>query len=193
MFVSIRLPVLQRKMPRLWSGQRLHILWSELAAAGGSWIMLPWMAAAVPSQTCQLGWHRRSDSWFGTRSGRQRRKCVLCACFYVRCYLSRGPAGVQGWWYGRLAKQEIAGPSRLILPTLPLAWLSAPSCCGHGMAASEARWRARTSVPDRAWCVCFFMMCLFDLSYERREKRWRLWINVFDLISVPDLTAVSKS
>lgn len=56
----------------------------------GSWIVLPWMAVAVPSQTCQLGWHQCSDSWFGTRSGRQRRKCVLCVCFYVWCYLSWG-------------------------------------------------------------------------------------------------------
>lgn len=112
----------------------------------GSWIVLPWMVVAVPGQTCQLGWHQCSDSWFGTRSGRQRCKCV-CVCFRVWCYLSRGRLVCRVGGTQRLGKQEIVGPSRLILPTLLLSWHIAASCCGHGMAASEARWRAWTSVP----------------------------------------------
>lgn len=61
-------------------------------------------------------------------------------------------------WYGRLGKQEIVGPSRLILPTLPpLSWHTAASCCGHGTAASEARWRPWTlklGTTFRLLCVC---------------------------------------
>ena len=35
---------------------------------------------------------------------------------------------MQSWWYGRLGKQEIVGPSRLILPTLPIACSMAHHC-----------------------------------------------------------------
>lgn len=128
------------------------------------------MAVAVPGQTCQLGWHQCSDSWFGTRSGRQCCECVFCVRVSVcEMLFKRRPAGVQSWWYGRLGKQEIVGPSRLILPTLPLSWHSAASCCGHGMAASEARWRALTHL----LCVSGCVLCPTNhMKKERRDGSW---------------------
>lgn len=45
-----------------------------------------WQCQARPVSS---GWHQCSDSWFGTRSGRQRCKSV-CVCFRVWCYLSWG-------------------------------------------------------------------------------------------------------
>lgn len=99
------------------------------------------------SQTCQLGWHQCHDSWFGTRSVRHCHKCVVCVCLWWCVMLFKQRlAAAPGWWYGRLGKQEIAGPSGLILPALLLSWLRTTSCCEDGMAASEARWRA--------WGVC---------------------------------------
>lgn len=126
------------------------------------------MAAAVPSQTCQLGWHQRSDSWFGPRSGRQRRKCVLCACFYVRCYLSRGPAGVQGWWYGRLGKQEIAGPSRLIFTHAPprLAQRSQLLWAWDGCLEGQVE---GTDISARPGMMCF-LLCVC-LTYHMKEEK----------------------
>ncbi len=142
-------------------GAAMSLKWSALTCAlvrvgsrRRAGLCLPWMVVAVPGQTCQLSWHQCSDSWFRTRSGRQPCKCV-CEC--VWCYLSWGRL-VCSRWYGRLGKQEIVGPSRLILPTLPRSWHFTASCCGHGMAASETRWRAWTLLPGttftmRVW-VC---------------------------------------
>ena len=71
-------------------GAAMSLKWSALTCAlvragsrRGGWIVLPWMAVAVPGQTCQLGWHQRSDSWFGTRSGRQHCKCESECVFFV--------------------------------------------------------------------------------------------------------------
>lgn len=73
----------------------------------------------MPAQTCQLGWHQCSDSWFGTRSGRQHCERVSASVFSCVALFKPRPAGVQSWWYGRLGKQEIVGPSRLISPPSP--------------------------------------------------------------------------
>lgn len=56
------------------------------------------------SQSCQLGWQQRRDSWCGTRSVRHCHKCVVCLCVSVflqwcvmlfKCRL----AAAQGWWW----------------------------------------------------------------------------------------------
>lgn len=142
-----------------------------------AWIVLPWMVVAVPGEACQLHWHQCSDSWFGIRSVRRSSKSVSVFLFLVLFKLR--PAGVQSWWYGRLGKQEIAGPSRLILPTLPLAWHISASCCGHGVAASEARWRPWIQwqalhlicecVPLNMWSKCEMMAAMSQAMTYRTE------------------------
>lgn len=125
----------------------------------------------MPGQTCQLGWHQRSDSWFGTRSDRQCSKCVSeCVFLCVWCYLSR----VGGM--ARLGKEEMLGPSRLILrpPSLTVAGHITASCCGHGTAASEARWRARTLAPGSAFTMCVWARVVFNQPYEESKKSWQL-------------------
>lgn len=149
-FFSIRLPVLQWMMPCLWSGQCSHVLWSGLAAARElDCVAMNGGGGAKPDLSARLASVQRFMVWDEVRQATPQ-VCFVCVFLCVMLFKLR-PSGVQSWWYGRLGKQEIVGPSRLILPTLPLSWLSTASCCGHGMAASEARWRACGHV-----CVCVF-------------------------------------
>lgn len=79
---------------------------------------------------------------------------------------------MQSWWYGCLGKQEIVGPSTLILPTLHLT----TSCCGHRMVASDwARWRAWTvqtpfkkAGPGTTFTVCGCE--LYPTSHLKKAK-----------------------
>lgn len=114
----------------------------------------------------------------------QTGKCSKCVseCVFL-CVVLFKPrlAGVQSWWYGRLGKEEMLGPSRLILPTLrPLyppftvAGHITASCCGHGMAASEARWRARTLAPGNAFTMGVWARVVFNQPYEESKKSWQL-------------------
>lgn len=62
----------------------------------------------------------------------QAGKAVSLCVFLCMVLFKLRPAGVQSWWYGCLGKQEIAGPSRLILPTLPSPGTSLPATVGMG-------------------------------------------------------------
>lgn len=80
--------------------------------------------------------------------------CVYVILWWCVMLFKWRLAVAQGWWYGRLGKQEIVGPSGLISPTRLLSWLKTASCCEHAMVASEARWRARVCVRV---CLCVQM------------------------------------
>lgn len=141
-----------------------HMCSGEGWQQAGSWIVLPWMVVAVPGQSCQLDWHQCSDSWFETRSGRQFCECV---CFRLWCYLSSGPAAVQSWWYGRLGKQEIVGPWRLISPTHQCRLLWAQDGCLRGQ-VEGMDFSVRHTM-----CVCV-CVCWVQLTTWRKEKWWQL-------------------
>ena len=159
------LPVLQWVLPCLWSGQRSHVPWSGLAAGREvDCVAMNGGGSARPDLSARLA----SEQWFMVWDKVRQTTLHVCVFLSVVLFTLR-TAGEQGWWYGRLGKQETAGPSRLILPTLPLCWHITASCCGHGMAASEARWRAQTLVPGTAFTYYGCLCCVQLTIWSNRE------------------------